>query len=458
MANVKRSELQHFVNRREKAPPPVFAGRKSILADILTIAAETRPERGGIPGNTTLITGAPGAGKSSVLSELTRFNTDPSEEGPKAMHISSVELEENLSDVLLAIGALGQAPKTRLKSIALKGVQGLGGLALLDVADLINVNIHTIKDLFREQKIHNIGSLHKVFPASKWDTPVIVAVDEAQNLPSGRGTPQSNFLRALHEAVTKLPLTLVLAGLGDTHSVSRSMGLTHGISPYSLGCFSPGELHELTEKWCDHFRIKIGSCRSQIDDLMDKTDGWPRHVHWAQQALAEALLIKGVDGHADQIKDWTAVHRRSDTLRHGYYGSQYSDVMIASRKLVGRVMLDVTRTERAGNGLTFGQVVDVADRFNGQEPGSEWTLPEDMNARSYVTHLIHCGALEENLETGSLSCPIPSFQNYILRRGGIDPAALEQTLNEEEPSFKTKGDTSYSPFEPKPLGDEDDDP
>ena len=205
MANFKRSELQRFVNRREKSPPPVFAGRQSVLSDILTIAAETRHERVGIPGNTTVITGAPGAGKSSVLSELARFNTDPSEEGPKTLHISSVELEENLSDVLVAIGALGRTPKTRLKSIALKGAQGLGGLALLDVAGLINVNIQTIKTLFREQEIQNIGSLHKVFPASEWDTAVIVAVDEAQNLPVGRGTPQSNFLRALHEAVTKLP-------------------------------------------------------------------------------------------------------------------------------------------------------------------------------------------------------------------------------------------------------------
>ena len=437
MANFKRSELQRFVNMREKSPPPVFAGRQSVLSDILTIAAETRHERVGIPGNTTVITGAPGAGKSSVLSELARFNTDPSEEGPKTLHISSVELEENLSDVLVAIGALGRTPKTRLKSIALKGAQGLGGLALLDVAGLINVNIHTIKTLFREQEIQNIGSLHKVFPASEWDTAVIVAVDEAQNLPVGRGTPQSNFLRALHEAVTKLPLTLVLAGLSDTPSVIRSMGLTRSLRPHSLGCFTPDEQAELTDRWSAHFGITIGDQRGRIDQLMTPTDGWPRHVHCAQQALAEALLIKGVDGHADQIKDWTAVQRRSDTLRHSYYSEQYSEVMKYSSQLTAQVLYETACVERTGVGLPISQVVDVVETYNGAKPGSAWRVPSDESSHSYVTHLIHCGALEENPETGALACPIPSFQNYILRRGGLDPSALEQALNEDKSSFKT---------------------
>ena len=147
---------------------------------------------------------------------------------------------------------------------------------------------------------------------------MILAVDEIQRLPPDQDRDHAMLLRTIHDASTGLPLTLVLAGLGDTHKRIRSMGLTHGIQPYALGCFSGEELHELTEEWCDHFGINIGSCWSQMDVLMTPTDGWPRHVHWAQQALAEALLVKGVDGHADQIKDWTAVQRRSDTLRHGY--------------------------------------------------------------------------------------------------------------------------------------------
>ncbi|MCY4153136.1 MAG: ATP-binding protein [Aestuariivita sp.] len=425
MAYFKRSELKHFVEDGEKDHPPVFAGRRNIMEPILTTVRRTGERKRGIPGNTTVIQGAPGAGKSSVLRELTRFNTDLSEEGPKTLYISSVELEENFSDVLLAIGTLGQTKKSRLKALALKGARRFGGLALLDVAGLMEVNIQTVKALFREHEIRNIGALHKAFPASDWDTPVIVAVDEAQNLPPGRSTSQSNFLRTLHEAVTQLPLALVLAGLGDTQSVIRSMGLTRHQVTHRIGRFTLDEQAELTDRWTAHFGITIGDQRGRMDQLMAPTDGWPRHVHCAQQALAEALLAPGVDGHADRIPDWRDVHARSDQLRHSYYETQFSDAMVASCKLVGRVMVDVTRAFREGDGLTFGQVVDAVDRSNGHEPGSEWTLPEDMNARSYVTHLIHCGALEENPETWSLTCPIPSFQSYIGRRGGLDPATLE---------------------------------
>ena len=48
MAHFKRSELQCFVNQRDKSPPPVFAGRQLVLSDVFTIAAETRHKRIGL--------------------------------------------------------------------------------------------------------------------------------------------------------------------------------------------------------------------------------------------------------------------------------------------------------------------------------------------------------------------------------------------------------------------------
>ncbi|MCY4303710.1 MAG: ATP-binding protein [Aestuariivita sp.] len=424
MANFKRSELQHFVDDGEKDYPPVFVGRQDILKHVLTKAARTSARKSGIPGNTTVITGAPGAGKSSVLSELTRFNTDLSKEGPKTLHISSVELEENFSDVLMAIGALGRTKKSQLKAHVLKGAQ-LGSLALLDIAGLIDINIQDVKTLFQKNEVRNIGALHKAFPVSDWDTAVIVAVDEAQNLPFGRGTPQSNFLRALHEAVTKLPLTLVLAGLGDTQSVIRSMGLTRNQIATSIGCFTPDEQAELTDRWSAHFGITIGDQRAHIDQLMTPTDGWPRHVHCAQQALAEALLVKGVDGQADKIKDWNAVQRRSDQLRNSYYGEQYSDVMDYSPQLTAQVLQEVGTAERAGKPLNTSQLRQKIQNTCDTNPSGNFECPPEHTAGTFITHLMHCGALEKNPETGMLTCPIPSFQNYILRRGELDPTALE---------------------------------
>ena len=215
----------------------------------------------------------------------------------------------------------------------------------------------------------------------------------------------------------------MFAGLGDTHSVITDMGITHGVAPYSLGCFTTEEIDTLTTGWCAHFGIGIGDQRARIDALMTSTDGWPRHVHWAQRALAEALLQKDVDGQADRIPDWDAVQTHADTLRRGYYASQYSNSMIASRRLAGRVMLEVVNADIKGEGLTFGEVVDAVETYKESEQGSEWRVPQGKNDTTYVTELIHCGALQHRSTDPldhALTCPIPSFQSYIIQRGGFE--------------------------------------
>ncbi|MCY4305288.1 MAG: hypothetical protein OXC62_11030 [Aestuariivita sp.] len=421
MSGFKREELHRFVKMREKSPPPVFVGRKSILNSIFEIANTTGEEGIGIPGNTTVIQGAPGAGKSSVLHHLEAQNAN--DKAPKALYVSSVELEELFSDVLMAIATLGYTDRSKLKRLALQTTKSVGSLALLDVIGQISISLKELQGLFKTHDIQNVMSLHKAFPAEEWDTPVIVAIDEAQNFPKKKGTQQSGFLMALHEARTKLPLTLVVAGLGDTHSVIRSMGLTHGVKAHSLGCFNSVELTELTEKWCVHFGIEIGSCQEKMDLLMANTDGWPRHVHWAQRALAEAVLMDGVDGFADRIPNWNAIQSKADTLRRGYYDSQYSDVIDESSKLAGRVMLEIAKREQMGLFFKKDEIVGLVEKFSEENNEPGWRIPKTKDSVSYVTELIHCGALQsQSMDTYDriVTCPIPSFQSYIIKQGGFD--------------------------------------
>ena len=452
MTAFQRTACQHFVDDGEKDHPPVFTGRQDVLKHILTKATRTFERHSGIPGNTTVITGAPGAGKSSVLGEIHHRSSD--ENHVRVFYASESDVIQNLPMVLQSIAYAGMATPAGWRKALVRF--GHHWASHLPTVSGFGMTVD-LKRLFTSPPPKNLREIATRYPREMWTSVVILAVDEIQRLPADQDRDHALFLRNIHDAATGLPLTLVLAGLGDTHDRLRSMGLTHGIQPSALGCFSRNELDELTEAWCEHFGIQIGSCRSQIDDLMAPTDGWPRHVHWAQQALAEALLFPGIDGHADRITDWSAVQRRSDTLRYGYYAAQYSRAMVASRTLVGQVMRDVARADRTGNRLTLGQVVDAVDTYNGAQPGSEWTLPDDMTARSYVIHLIHCGALDETPQTGTLSCPIPSFQSYILRRGGIDPTTLEPIETADAASVPTQGDDSSALPEPTPPGLKDDD-
>ncbi len=421
MTAFQRDAAQDFVLRGEKSPPPVFVGREGVLNTILALAELTGRDGQASPGNTRIIQGAPGAGKSSVLHELTVQNVLP--KVPKTLEISSVELCDQFPDVLRAIGILGATPKSQLIKLASTAARSLGNLALLDVLGGVKLSMD-LAGLFKSHKIESIGSLHKAFPAPQWDSPVIVAVDEAQNLAPDRDSAQARFLRAIHEARTKLPITLVCAGLGDTQEHLRDLGLTHGIQAHSLGCLTIEEYTELMPRFCAHFGMTMGACLERVLALVRTTDGWPRHVHWAQQALTEAVLEPGVEGDLDRITDWDALQARSDELRHGYYATQFSTEMDSSRLLVGRVMFEVGKAQQLGQSLPRDKIVTLVETYAESEDEAGWRIPEGHSAQTYVTHLVHCGALQMDSSSRSMSCPIPSFQSYIIRQGDLDPSDM----------------------------------
>jgi len=104
-------------------------------------------------------------------------------------------------------------------------------------------------------------------------------------------------------------------------------------------------------------------------------------------------------------------------------------VMDHSPQLTAHVLQDVGTAERTGKPLNASQLRQKIKRTCDTDQTGDFECPPEHTATTFITHLMHCGALEKNPETGALTCPIPSFQSYILRRGGLDPAALEQTMN-----------------------------
>ncbi|MCY4288786.1 MAG: ATP-binding protein [Aestuariivita sp.] len=409
MAEFSHKRLQDFVDDGEKMPPPVFVGRVDILQHVLTKIRRTGEKMEGLAGNTTIIQGAPGAGKSSILSELER--RAPSDINARVVKVSNTDLEKNLPNVARAIAFAGACEREQWFDLWTR----IGASWIQRLPQMPNLQIPSYADL---------TELQRTRPRSVWKAPVIVAVDEVQRFARNKCAPYAQFMQQIHDASTTLPVTLVLAGLGDTQSVIRDLGLTHGLRPFSVGGFDAKERDELTDKWCAHFGIVIRAQRSRIDNLMSRTDGWPRHLHWAQQAMAESLLTEGVDGDADRIPDWEAVQSRADGLREGYYQTQYSEAMRYSPKLTGRILYDVGFAERKGTPLDSAVLRKKLTSYCKKDKGGDFEIPPGHTPAEFVTHLVHCGALQETVDGMGLTCPIPSFQSYILRRGGIDPDTL----------------------------------
>ena len=338
--------------------------------------------------------------------------------------ISNIDLQQALPDTLQALAFAGSA--TLENWLQTLSQYGDSWIKRIDQISALGLGV-CLKGKTAPAPPQDLMSLKKQVPADMWRMPVIVAVDEAQRFPSGKNSPHALFLQAVHDAATSLPLTLVCAGLGDTQSRLRGLGLARGVRVHSLGRLTIDEYTELLTRFCAHFGMRMGTCLERVLAVVHTTDGWPRHVHWAQQALAEAALKPDVNGDLDRITDWDTVRARSDALRQGYFATQFSTEMALSRKLVGRVMFAVGKARIEGQKKTIGQVIDLVDEYAESEASSEWRIPKGHDSESYVTHLIHCGALQEDPDNDSMTCPIPSFQRYIITRGGLDPNQLPKS-------------------------------
>ncbi len=207
--------LRDFTAAGEGSPPPVFVGREGIVSDILAAAERaSRPgeSRHGEPKITRVVQGAPGSGKSSVLAEI----RSRCRSAPRALILNSADI----TDAAFVLQRLAETVNSA----------DAGGGANWDRSLESPTAEPTLAAFARWADGWNSpgGARER-----KWDFPLIVAVDEAQRLPPGPHSPVARFIQSIHDASVGLPMTLVLAGLGDTPDVAEKMGLKRGLTPRS---------------------------------------------------------------------------------------------------------------------------------------------------------------------------------------------------------------------------------
>ncbi len=425
MAAFLRDDLQDFIDRGEKSHPPVFVGREDILQTITRKALLARKDGASPDGNTRIIQGAPGAGKSSILRELDLRN----KRNLRVVNVSDVEVSQSIPKIIASLALAGTMKEPKPISY----IEQKKEYAAAKIKPFQNIFLKfgiglNMDQFLKKQEIHTLSELENKVPVQRWKASVVLAVDEAQNFTGGRSSLQAEFLRSIHKPTTKLPITLVLAGLGDTEDRASDMGLTNGVYSYSIGCFTNQEQKEVIEGFCDYFGIDVGSNTQKLHDFFKSTNGWPRHMHWAQQALAESLLAPAVDGKLDRIGKWEPIERRRDQFRFGYYEDRTSGDMEDSMKLLGAVMTNVRDFQLKNKMLYRTEIHDMitnnVKRF--KQRGSAWRLPESHNEKTYVQHLIHQGILQKDPTTKSYVCPIPSFQTRLIRQANFTPEDFDE--------------------------------
>ena len=393
--------LRDFVAESEKSPPPVFVGRTEAIADIEAAARRAwKPgaSNQGEPGATRILQGAPGAGKSSILAEMEfRSHRAAAPESPRVLVLSSEWLASDLPSALAAVSAAGGMNHDEWSKRAGRihhriSAVGAFGLSL----ELARSGAKPPDNLFE---------LAKAIPATTWSAPVIAAVDEAQNLPAGETMPTALFLQSIHNATSGLPLTLVLAGLGDTQDRAQKMGLTRGLKLYEVGRLSVEETDELMRAFCRRFGLSADGSEPFLAELAASAEGWPRHLHFALQALGEEALA--ADGDLGRVS-WSAAAKRAAESRLRYSRAQQSQEMKDAAPLIA---------------IALGKMGEQSSRFKLKRllaklaaEAPDASLPAGMTVDSFYNHLTHRGALQERADA-SVYCPIPSFRSFLIEEG-----------------------------------------
>ncbi len=406
MTDFKRADLLAFTRTTEKDPPPILIGREAILArqmEAVEVAwrGEAAPEHGA-PGQTQILHGAPGAGKSSILAELRKRSK---EAGVglgvfRVVELAPHDLQTDLAGAVRTVAAAGGMPPDRWQALTAH----LTGSVSIGIADLRAALGWTDRT-----DPQNLNELKAVFPPQRWQVPVIVAIDEAQRFAGDHTTPHAMFLQAIHDGKLGLPLVLTMAGLGDTRERTRAMHLTRGSTTHAIGALTTDDATTLMGAVCTHFGMDPEPIMTELVCLAAPCEGWPHHLHGTLRTLGRAALETGGDL---CLIDWAAVHRDAADSRLQSYRDQQSALMDEAATLTAMVV----STAHPRDGASRSEVLEVIHQTARTRKGTR--LPRGTEPEHFIEHLVHCGALHMGPDK-RLRVPIPSFRNYLLEAGGL---------------------------------------
>ena len=408
-----REGLKDFIDSGDKSPPPVFVGREDILRDIEATARRIRKEYiatgQGNPGETRIIQGAPGAGKSSVIAELKyRSINSPAPQAPLVLSLNSSRISrpENILVPLARLVNVNRADEFLARineTLVAGGSVGTSGTKVEGRVESSMTRLDPDPNLTEfEEWVLNLPEDQGI------KGPIIVAIDEAQRFREQVDSPLAKFLQGIHDG-SKLPMMLVLAGLGDTNARARAMELTRGSKVHEIGSLAPEEAGEFMLACCRRFGMDPRGHEERLVELAAPCEGWPRHLHFTLQSLGREAL-KG-DGDLAKIS-WEDVKKQAKESRTRYYQDQQSQEMKLSSSLVGNIL----REYRPGSKLP--DVIDNITLHAGEGTGIKWLIPEGMTAKSLADHLIHRGVFLEKKDH-TISFAIPSFRSYLIEAGGL---------------------------------------
>lgn len=425
--------LLDFLIDEDRMINPFFTGREDLQYRIdqksKLISQKYLKDPGSNPagGQTQVIQGPPGIGKTSLLEKIRQNCIDQLNDETVAYKTIPVMIADPANLTFNYLGTRIQETISELDNrITIARVREKASMALSKISSVSAFGAGVGWNNSSEGKL--------VFP-KKYT--ILLLVDEIQSIPSDKQSDQAKVIHRLHTGSNRYPIFPVLAGLSNSKSVlmeavSPRLGrdAVHHLQPLSLE-----EVKESLGKFLDHFNVKStpGLTSEWGERIGEWVDGWPKHVENTLVALGHGLMA--TEGKLSAVDD-LVVKDRATKYRVDYYNSRFGSFE-SVKKIIGEIMAEMGPKPRSGEEILeiIGRTIEKPQwTTNTIKPKIEG-LDFDFLHRYGFIEVIH------DLPGTLYHCPIPSLHSYAVSTTGSPLHTL--ACSNDIKSFKKLLDLGY---------------
>lgn len=361
-------ETAPFILDRGRAE--FFHGRRTILAHFQRTCEGAIRVKG---GTTFLVHGAPGAGKTALLSEC------------------ADAAARNGWLVAPDVVHLAFADERRMKH---------------EMAELRTLQTKDGEDVYTDVPQRAKG--WRPFQVlADGDQPLLLVTDEAQNLRILSDRPTTDpekavaveTLSKIHNGKLRRPVILLAGGLSDTESVFANLGIARfaGGCNNTLGALNDEDTRAVIHDWLIHRGEVLEDTTKWVDAIAQDTHGWPQHII---VYVGHALGRLSLDGRMMTSKGLAHVLKQGRRGRERYYRKRISSFNPVELTALAKAL------QAAGPGDHVCQHSIVQSLLA--------TYPYEEAIRLFNLS-VHKGVLSKDQGRDDYSIPIPSMRNWLDR-------------------------------------------
>ncbi len=388
---------EYFANQYDRAnrrkPNPLFAGRDEELNRVLRYAVALDRAEHPEENMTALFYGAPGSGKSEMLTQLRAALRDADWTEPPVILTGRTDMLTEAAAMAKAIHR--QAPPEiadRLNAMMKDTQWSLG------IPSVIGAQWKNLTPRSEIGKLVDVAECLTGWGRRRTPT-IILMVDEAQEELREALTKPECFVRHLHKAETGLKVLTVYGGLGNTPTILAKCGVTRPGQHmrFPLKRLGHDDARNIATEALAATTDKPGGVIAMwAGEIVEFAQGWPAHLNTALRAVATHAQPNGWCLDPDGFNSaMTTAHEN----RRTYYEDRLDRCERLDPRQYSRWAALMRRTHpvRAHNvGAALGLSDDEANALTAEAVGAG--LLEPLGGRKYAT-------------------PIPSLLRHIEAEG-----------------------------------------